>query len=1089
MARTRGRLRIEARDSDIRLPRILYGELPPFSKMSLKGLEKNPLSVVLRRYQKGELICRQGEPGWTAFYILTAQELSAYRAVPREQLQSALAERENVEKEIVALRDSLADASANDEAKRAKDEKKLTGLEEKREELAQVIEAWEQYIPYIEAAVPVEQAAVESAQGVAIVRLTVPRPKKPEPAGLLEGLKRIINGRRPEGPEPPPPKSIPIDAPRNIDYESREDVLDEGELFGEMSCMYRSPRAATVVAARDCYVLEMLRNILDRMLQIDDFKERTDRIYRERVLKLHLDGLPLLSPLEEAQREQVRQRAELVDFEAGDLIFDQHERGDCMYLIRSGVVKVIEGASALFDTGAIHSWPAVRAGLLAGEPSVEGPGAEIRKRLPAPLLDKVAATTDEPPPELKAGLIDALNDLVMDPLLRESVGFRALAREPRFLRMAWRRLADRDAASERDQLRCQRLILESLYRTALPKLDPLMDSGADDEADVSFLFRQTDLNDWQPVAAALASGSKPAATAKGGPTPQDIARGKVWELLPEPVREAARLAAQAAGPKAGPVIKKALPARTAPVETKAAGVALTQDQVRDLVAALNDVVQGHPLLLLGEISGAVRARNKEGQELAQRIRELLPGRRTWSQYDFQHQCRMFNRALVEAAFGGLRPRGPDAGPVRILAYRSRGESIGEMALLDRRPRNATCVALSHAPDDPKREVGPVQLVKIGSDLFEELKRSSDAFRQSVEAVAAARRSTLASREHAERGSEAHRPVGRVEREVADLLRTPSGEALGLIQGRRLMVIDLDRCTRCDECVQACVATHDDDRSRLFLDGPRVGKYLVPATCRSCLDPVCMIGCPVGSIHRGDNGQILIRDWCIGCKKCAEQCPYAAIQMHDVGIIPEEVHTWQFRLGGPESRACSLGSSPFVNDREFRSLLGVGEDTRDRAVHFEHEFSVDRRKLGADRRFDLSVASADEGVAVWINGKPAINGPGLEGQSPISKRERRGVGWEFETELTAQRLRAGRNVVTVRVGALPAEGGLLLKLRLSEVRQAEWEMGFVEDTAEKPIELRAVVCDLCSAQIGQRPACVTACPHDAAHRLDARALLT
>ena len=41
-----------------------------------------------------------------------------------------------------------------------------------------------------------------------------------------------------------------------------------GELFGEMSCLYRTPRSATVVARRDCYMIEMLRNILD-MIQKD----------------------------------------------------------------------------------------------------------------------------------------------------------------------------------------------------------------------------------------------------------------------------------------------------------------------------------------------------------------------------------------------------------------------------------------------------------------------------------------------------------------------------------------------------------------------------------------------------------------------------------------------------------------------------------------------------------------------------------------------------------------------------------------------------------------------------------------------------
>ena len=96
-----------------------------------------------------------------------------------------------------------------------------------------------------------------------------------------------------------------------------------------------------------------------------------------------------------------------------------------------------------------------------------------------------------------------------------------------------------------------------------------------------------------------------------------------------------------------------------------------------------------------------------------------------------------------------------------------------------------------------------------------------------------------------------------------------------------MLIDLDRCTRCGECVKACIATHDDGHTRLFLDGPRFGDYLAPISCRKCLDPVCMIGCPVGSIHRGDNGEIRIRDWCIGCSLCERQCPYGSIQMTEL----------------------------------------------------------------------------------------------------------------------------------------------------------------------------------------------------------------
>jgi Fe-S-cluster-containing dehydrogenase component len=96
----------------------------------------------------------------------------------------------------------------------------------------------------------------------------------------------------------------------------------------------------------------------------------------------------------------------------------------------------------------------------------------------------------------------------------------------------------------------------------------------------------------------------------------------------------------------------------------------------------------------------------------------------------------------------------------------------------------------------------------------------------------------------------------------------------LLHGQRLMLIDMERCTLCGECVRACVDAHPrDGRSRLFLLGHRFDHYLVPITCRSCRDPVCMIGCPVRSIQRGPNHEIQIKDWCIGCAMCAKNCPY------------------------------------------------------------------------------------------------------------------------------------------------------------------------------------------------------------------------
>src|SRR5436190_14543975 len=43
----------------------------------------------------------------------------------------------------------------------------------------------------------------------------------------------------------------------------------------------------------------------------------------------------------------------------------------------------------------------------------------------------------------------------------------------------------------------------------------------------------------------------------------------------------------------------------------------------------------------------------------------------------------------------------------------------------------------------------------------------------------------------------------------------------------------------------------------------------------------MVGCPVGSIRRRETREIIIEDWCIGCGKCAENCPYGNINMHEL----------------------------------------------------------------------------------------------------------------------------------------------------------------------------------------------------------------
>lgn len=103
-----------------------------------------------------------------------------------------------------------------------------------------------------------------------------------------------------------------------------------------------------------------------------------------------------------------------------------------------------------------------------------------------------------------------------------------------------------------------------------------------------------------------------------------------------------------------------------------------------------------------------------------------------------------------------------------------------------------------------------------------------------------------------------------------------------VNGTATMLIDMDRCTRCDDCVRACAATHDNN-PRFLRSGPIQNNIMVANACMHCEDPVCMIECPTGAIHRlVEEGQVTINDQtCIGCSTCASNCPYNAIRMVEV----------------------------------------------------------------------------------------------------------------------------------------------------------------------------------------------------------------
>jgi len=158
-----------------------------------------------------------------------------------------------------------------------------------------------------------------------------------------------------------------------------------------------------------------------------------------------------------------------------------------------------------------------------------------------------------------------------------------------------------------------------------------------------------------------------------------------------------------------------------------------------------------------------------------------------------------------------------------------------------------------------------------------------------------------------------------------------------INGTAVMFIDTNRCTACDDCVRACAAAHDGN-PRFVRHGAEQAHLMVANACMHCVDPVCMIGCPTGAIHRDtQDGVVLINDrTCIGCAICANSCPYDNIRMVEVRdregrvIVDDETRVpllkatkcdlCQDHMGAPAcQRACPHDALIRLDARERRHL--------------------------------------------------------------------------------------------------------------------------------------------------------------------------
>lgn len=695
-------------------------------------------SLTLRVCEAGEsyTFCRAGDPGRTAFYILTTDECLELRKKQKERLLS----NQGAES---GLGTPLTGKQLDEEICRLEKQKEL----QNRTSPIAPVKVGEVQIP----------AQRRSASRKASWRDWFTKGKPTSTPGHSEPRLFLVS-----------------DSPALVDPATRRADLHEGDLFGEISCLERLPRFATVYSTEACYVLEIFSSSLEKWMRASPLiRERLEASLEQRVRDTALQQLPFLLELPRPEREVLERVAEFRSIPAGHVLFEEGDAADAVYVIISGLIKVLGNAQT-----------------------------------------KVSA------------------------IAADKVDWRVLACELLPDRASSAATDVESQASAAPQPSNPSNPLKSMQRKLPRAATSGQNTGVDGKAAVS-----------------------PQAGPQGGAngmTPEDVLRGewlkrfwKAWDELEGGTQgdlsDAKRLLGQ-------------LVASHSP----------TDDERATLVAALNSFIVNAQLHTVFKSVDDLN-RSLAGSPWHDLFVTFGPNTENWSVFEQQ----TFHRCLISY----LAPRGlaqilSSTGPREVYAYRGSGDVVGTEGLTSPNGRwTSTCIAYDH-PDS-----GDGQKVARNADGSPRARtlvlkfRAPDGMTLSKDLPEFHRFLKRIADEQHQQQETRHR----------EFLNSPDLEELGLFQGHHLMLIDLHKCTRCNACVEACEETHDDRRARLYLDGPRFQHggttWLSPLTCRQCVDPVCMIPCPVASIYRGPNQSIQIADWCIGCEKCANECPYGAIQMH------------------------------------------------------------------------------------------------------------------------------------------------------------------------------------------------------------------
>lgn len=125
--------------------------------------------------------------------------------------------------------------------------------------------------------------------------------------------------------------------------------------------------------------------------------------------------------------------------------------------------------------------------------------------------------------------------------------------------------------------------------------------------------------------------------------------------------------------------------------------------------------------------------------------------------------------------------------------------------------------------------------------------------------------------------------------------------------------DMTKCIGCKCCVVAC---NEQNGNPAAINWRRVGevegghyphtqRHYLSMGCNHCVEPSCMIGCPVEAYTKDINTGVVIHsaDTCIGCQYCTWNCSYGVPQYNPARGVVGKCDLCHNRLGDGMAPAC------------------------------------------------------------------------------------------------------------------------------------------------------------------------------------------